>query len=126
MHLMLPDDVRLQVLIAPVGATPLLESERPAARAQRASRHPLLKGTAVVALMGLAFLLGQHTHLVFRPTPAAQAEAAPQQPPPATNLPQQVPPNFERQLQQAPTVTPPPGQPSPDAASGKNPFGMEN
>jgi hypothetical protein len=38
-----------------------------------------------------------------------------------------VPEAFQRELQQQPTVVPPPGQPSaPPRTSGKNAFGLEN
>ena len=51
-------------------------------------------------------------------TPLAADDRAPPTPP-------DVPPAFARQLQQPPTVTPPPGAP-PSGPAAKNAFGLED
>ena len=96
--------------------------------------RPILKGLVVaIALVG-TFVVGQHfggrqpdtptaAASMPRPAPPGEQYAFPDAPLPNPQ-PQQasggVPPEFQNELRQPPTVTPPPG-----AASGKNPFGLE-
>jgi hypothetical protein len=64
-----------------------------------------------------------------RAAPTAEQHAVPDHPQPREALAQaaaQVPADFQRQLQQPPTVIPPPGQTGAPGTPGKNPFGLEN
>ena len=134
MHLEIPEGANVQIII---GSPTLLAlaDESQQARPTQTGGWPILKGLAVaIGLVG-TFVVGQH----FGERPAgAQIAAAVSMPPPAptreqhafpdaplpNSQPQQdsggVPPEFQDQLRQPPTVTPPPG-----TTSGKNPFGLE-
>ena len=128
MNFELPADARVQIFIAPNGAFPIPEgvavpSVLPAPRPRRG----LLKGTAFVALLFGAFVLGGHA---ARQAGVLQAHAQS----PDTQVPsaqrdqvesRQVPPAFTRQLQQPPTVTPAPGA-APSAAAAKSAFGLQD
>jgi hypothetical protein len=63
-----------------------------------------------------------------RPAPATEQRAF--DPPQPREAPAQtaseVTANFQKQLQQPPTVIPPPGQTGAPETPGKNPFGLEN
>jgi len=64
-----------------------------------------------------------------RPAPSAEQYAVPDRPQPREAPAQtagQVTADFQRQLQQPPTVIPPPGQTGAPETRGKNPFGLEN
>jgi hypothetical protein len=174
----IPEGAHVQIIIgrpaaAAIGGTlpALLDAaavERPASRSGR----PLLKGGLVVMLLAAAFA-GGHYYASRSSAPAAftagsLAQAAPALPRPAPAgeqhpfpdrpLPRratspapsgQIPAEFQKQLQQPPTVIPPPGQaatsPGPGTGSAaspteavhgqeahgaglpnKNPFGLEN
>jgi hypothetical protein len=132
MLLELPDDARVQIFVAPAGTTsfieslrPLVDGEPPAAFTPRKFRHPVLMGSAIVALIGLAFIAGQHTRGTSGSAPIAYAQSArraPEAAPPATA---ELPADFREKLQQPPTITPPPGA-APAGAPGKSPFGLED
>jgi hypothetical protein len=95
-----------------------------------------------VMLVAGSFAVGQHFGSSPRapelartaaalPRPALSAEqyAFPDRPQPREAPAQtdgQVTANFQRQLQQPPTVIPPPGQTGAPETRGKNPFGLEN
>jgi hypothetical protein len=102
----------------------------------------LLKGGLGVMLLTGSFAVGQHfgspsrtvelarTAVALpRAAPTADQRAFPEHPQlrgaPAQTA-GEVTANFQRQLQQPPTVTPPPGQTSAMETPGKNPFGLEN
>ena len=113
-------------------------SVRPALRFGR----PLLKGSLCVMLLAGSFAVGQHfagpsrapelartAAALSRPALSAEQHAFPDPPQPREAPPQtagEVTANFQKQLQQPPTVTPPPGQTSAPRTPGKNPFGLEN
>jgi hypothetical protein len=64
-----------------------------------------------------------------RPAPTTEQHAFPDPPQPREAPAQttgEVTANFQKQLQQPPTVTPPPGQTDAPGTPGKNPFGLEN
>jgi hypothetical protein len=64
-----------------------------------------------------------------RPAPATEQRAFPDPPQPREAPAQtasEVTANFQKQLQQPPTVIPPPGQTGAPETPGKNPFGLEN
>jgi len=102
----------------------------------------LLKGGLGVMLLTGSFAVGQHfgspsrtvelsrTAVALpRAAPTADQRAFPDhsqlREAPAQTA-GEVTANFQRQLQQPPTVTPPPGQTSAMETPGKNPFGLEN
>ncbi len=139
MNLELPEGTTVQIFIGrPVPAALAADAAAISAPAPRRAR-PLLKGAGVIVLIGVAFYLGQHS-VVRHPgvDVAAAADATPLLPAlprplavPDRPLPHvaqgdpPMPPEFQRQLQQAPSVVPPPGarlQPQ----AGTHPFGLEN
>ena len=124
------------------GALPALPGEAGAPRpAPRFGRLLLKSGLGVMLLAG-SFAVGQHVGGSPRapelartaatlplPAPSAEQYAVPDRPqlreaPAQTDG--QVTANFQRQLQQPPTVIPPPGQTGAPEMRGKNPFGLEN
>jgi hypothetical protein len=145
MELVIPAGVQVHITI---GRTPLLAlpdeiaRERPPARPSR----PLLKGVLALVLLFGAFEVGRHvaawpdttgpTRAAFAmpgqaPALGPEQHAFPDRPLPreavAAGAPaQQIPPEFRQQLEQPPSVIPPPGQTPPGAAPEKNPFGLEN
>ena len=102
----------------------------------------LLKGALGVMLLAGSFAVGQHfgssprapelagtAAALPRPAPSAEQYAVPDRPQPREAPGQtdgRVTADFQRQLQQPPTVTPPPGQAIAPEPLGKNPFGLEN
>jgi hypothetical protein len=127
MNLELPEGTHVQILIAPTAAAPMLLEPQPTASAVPApprSRHRVLKGAAVLALIGLAFLAGERVNPQSRAVPVAQAQTdpVPSSPPP----PNGIPPAFRQQLQTPPTMTPAPGAAAPAAKVGEDGFGLEN
>jgi hypothetical protein len=122
------------LLAVPGGAAAV----RPAPRFGRL----LLKGGLGVMMLAGSFAVGQHfgssahapelarTAVALpRPAPPAEQHAFPDRPQPREAPEQtagQVTADFQRQLQQAPTVIPPPGQTAAPETPGKNPFGLEN
>lgn len=124
MNLELPADARIQIFVAPAGdpvprpeSTLVLPSPAP-------RRRLLLKGTIVLVLVGSAYLFGEHGGHLAPSLRNVQAQNLAATPPLAqgTTSDQGVPSAFAQQLQQPPSVTPPPGA----AAPGKNPFGLED
>ncbi len=133
MHLDLPPDARVQIVVLPAGAPPVPDasvlSQAPALPPR--PRRRLLKGVAVLALVGCAYVVGQHTIPRTGAVRSAFAQAGlpvplspPPPPGPAAPAVGEMPPSFSQQLRQPPSVTPPPGAPA--APSGKNPFGLED
>jgi hypothetical protein len=139
MNFELPSHARVQIFVLPPSAQPLPETPalpQPATLQSR-PRHRLLKGTAVLALVGCAYVVGQHAAPrggADQPAYAQDLRPAPYVPP----LPQrssatavapstagEVPAAFREQLQQRPSVTPTPGAP-PAATPGKSLFGLED
>ena len=102
-------------------------------------RRLLLKGSLSAMLLAGSFAVGLHfgsfprapelartAAALPRPTPTTEQRAFPDppQPPEASAVTAgEVTANFQKQLQQSPTVIPPPGLPE---TPGKNPFGLEN
>ena len=102
----------------------------------------LLKGSLGVILLAASFVVGQHftspssapelartAAALPRPAPLAEQHAFPDSPQSREPLAQtagEVTTNFQKQLQQPPTVIPPPGQTGAPGTPGKNPFGLEN
>jgi hypothetical protein len=121
-------------LTVPCDAAPI----RPAPRFGRL----LLKGGFGVMLLTGSFAVGQNfgsssrapelarTAVALpRPAPPAEQHAFPDRRQPREAPAQtsgQVPADFQIQLQQAPTVIPPPGQIAAPETPAKNPFGLEN
>jgi hypothetical protein len=124
------------------GQLPALPGETGAARLTPRFGRLLLKGGLGMMLLAGSFAVGQHFGSPPRaPELARTAVALPRSAPPAEqhtflDHPQpreappqiagQVPADFQKQLQQPPTVTPPPGQTGAPGTPGKNPFGLEN
>jgi hypothetical protein len=142
MNLEIPDGAQVQVII---GKAPLLalpdgtEAERPKSSPGR----PILMAAIAVLLLAGAFTAGRlvaargaytgvasATEAVPDPPPPPVRQAFPEHAltgPPAGNDAGQVPEAFQRELQQQPTVVPPPGQPAtPPPTAGKSAFGLEN
>jgi hypothetical protein len=162
MQFEIPEGVRVQIIVGsldPAGRGGTLPAVVPAApvdpQAARSGRL-VLKGGLVVMLLAASFGAGDYfatrprapeltraTAALPRPAPAGEQHAFPGRPLPreATGAAAsgQVPAEFQKQLQQPPTVIPPPGQaatatsagsgssvPGGAGAPGKNPFGLEN
>ncbi len=135
MHLEIPEGANVQIIVGSSAPLALADESRQERPAQTGGR-PILKGLVVaIALVG-TFMVGQHfggraagtqtaaaAASMPRPAPTGEQYAFPDAPL-ATPRRQQasggVPPEFQNELRQPPTVTPPPG-----AASSKNPFGLE-
>ena len=116
-----------------------LSGEPSAARPAPRFRRHLLKGSLSAMLLAGSFAVGLHfgsfprapelartAAALPRPTPTTEQRAFPDppQPPEASAVTAgEVTANFQKQLQQSPTVIPPPGLPE---TPGKNPFGLEN
>jgi hypothetical protein len=119
-----------------------LPGEATAARPTRRYGRLLLKGSLGLMLLTGTFAIGQHfgsslhapdlartAAALPRPAPPAEQHTFLEHPQPREAPPQiagQVPADFQKQLQQPPTVTPPPGQTDAPGTPGKNPFGLEN
>lgn len=149
MNLDLPDHAQVLIFVGDRQALPSIGAMLPPAAASdetpapRGGR-PKLKMLGAAALVGLAFVYGQHQGLhrasfdlasnaVATPS-APQPSALPASPPSgrplpspaaAPGAPDQVPAAFAQQLQQQPTVTPPPGAPPAGAPAGPRAFGLE-
>ena len=124
------------------GALPALSGETGAARVTPRFGRLLLKGGLGMMLLAGSFAVGQHFGGPPRAPELARTAAA--LPRPAQSVEQhtladrpqpreapaqaagQVPADFQRQLQQPPTVIPPPGQAVAAETPGKNPFGLED
>ena len=128
MNIELPADARVQIFIAPSGAFPISEGLAvPSVLSATPPRRRLLKGTAILALLFGAFVLGGHA---ARQAGVLQAHAqSPEAQVPSGQrdqaVPREVPPAFTRQLQQPPTVTPAPGA-APSAAAANSAFGLQD
>jgi hypothetical protein len=125
-----------------VGELVALTSEPSATRPAPRFGRLLLKGGLAVIMLAGSFAVGQHMGssprapelartavAVPRPAPTAEQHAFPDHLQPrgaAAQTADQVTADFQRQLQQPPTVTPPPGQMGTPLTPGKNPFGLEN
>ena len=118
------------------GALPALSGDAGAPRPAPHFGRLLLKGGLGVMLLAGSFAIGQHfggsprapelarTAVALpRPTPSGE-QPRPREAPAQTA--DQVSADFQRQLQQPPTVIPPPGQTVAPETPGKNPFGLEN
>lgn len=133
MHLEFPADARVQIFIAPSTSpsfsdpTPIPAGPARATADRPRPRRRLLKGTAAVALLGGAYLLGGQSASNSPATPAlAQAYPPAAAPAPASaERPGDMPPAFTQQLHGPATVTPPPGVPTP-GSSPTNAFGLED
>lgn len=147
MNLEIPEDANVQIFIGT--PAPLALADKSAAStglaASPGGSRKLLNGAFAVALLAVAFALGQHsvvrsprtelasnrTSASAQPHPAPETEqhAFPDGPLPrdlAQGGDGQIPPDFRRQLQQIPAVVPAPGAPAPTAEPGRNAFGLEN
>jgi hypothetical protein len=135
MHFEIPEGANVQIIVGSSAPLTLADESRKVPPAQTGGR-PILKGLVVaIALVG-TFVVGQHfggraagtqptaaAVSIPRPAPTGEQYAFPAAPLPNPRRQQAsggVPPEFQNELRQPPTVTPPPG-----AASGKNPFGLE-
>jgi hypothetical protein len=134
MHLEIPEGANVQIIVGSPTPQALADESRQARPAQTGG-WPILKGLAVaIGLVG-TFVVGQHfggraantqTAAAFSmppPAPTREQHAFPDAPLPDSQRQQAsggVPPEFQDQLRQPPTVTPPPG-----TTSGKTPFGLE-
>jgi hypothetical protein len=124
------------------GALLALPGEASVARPAPRFGRLLLKGGLGVMLLAGSFAVGQHfgssprvpelarsAVALPRAAPTAEQPAVPDHPQlretPAQAT-SQVPADFQRQLRQPPTVTPPPGQTGAPEMPAKNPFGLEN
>jgi hypothetical protein len=160
MLLEFPENAHVQIIVgrsvlAACTLPALLDApsvERPTGRAGR----PLLKASLAVMLLAASFAAGDYfasrprapelaraAAALPRPAPAGEQRPFPDQPLPGeatSTLPSgQVPAELQKQLQQPPTVIPPPGRaaaptspgsgspvPTGTGVPGKNPFGLEN
>jgi hypothetical protein len=134
MHLEIPDGANVQIFVGSPASLALTDESRQA-RPARTGGRPILKSLVVaIALVG-TFVAGQHfggratggqtVAAVSMPRPSLPGEQHTFPNAPLTNpRPEQaasgVPAEFQNQLRQTPTVSPPPGE-----ASRKNPFGLE-
>ena len=135
MHLEIPEGANVQIIVGNAAPLALADESRHAGRARTGGR-PVLTGLVVAIVLVGTFLVGQHfggraagtqtaaaAASVPRPAPTGEQHAFPDLPLPNPQRQQasdRVPPEFQSELRQPPTVTPPPG-----SASGKNPFGLE-
>jgi len=135
MHLEIPEGANVQIIVG--NAAPLaLADESRQAGTSRGGGRPILRGLVVAIVLVGTFVLGQHfggraagtqaaaaAASMPRPAPIGEQHAFPDLPLPSPQRQQAsggVPTEFQNELRQPPTVTPPPG-----SASGKNPFGLE-
>ena len=131
MNLDLPEGAHVQIIIAPAATGGLLPATFPAPPPPvlPRPRHRILKGAAVLALLGVAYLVGQHANPHGRPVPVAQAQTSTAPTRALASAPAQtaeIPPAFRRQLQTPPQLTPAPGTAAPSAKAGEDGFGLEN
>ncbi|MBO0711965.1 MAG: hypothetical protein J2P47_11875, partial [Acetobacteraceae bacterium] len=76
MNLDLPEGAHVQIIVAPAGSAAMLPETCPAPPVLPRPRRRMLKGAAVLALIGTAYLVGQHTNPHGRPLQLAQAQPA--------------------------------------------------
>jgi hypothetical protein len=105
------------------GALLAIPGEASAARPAPRFGRLLLKGGLGVMLLAGSFAVGQHFGGSPRAPELARTAVALPRPAPTAS---QLPVDLQRQLQQPPTVTPPPGQTILPETPRKNPFGLEN
>jgi hypothetical protein len=156
MQFEIPEDAHVHIVIGkpgsakvdagldpgPAGALLAIRGEASAPRPAPRFGRLLLRGSLAMMLLAGSFAAGQHygsfprapelarTAVALpRPAPPADQHAFPDRPQPHESPAQtasQLPADFQRQLQQPPTVTPPPGQTILPETPRKNPFGLEN
>ena len=135
MHLEIPEGANVHIIVGNSAPLALADESRQAGTLRTGGR-PVLKGLVVAIVLVGTFAVGQHfggraagtqtaaaAASMPRPAPTGEQHAFPDPPlpiPPRQQASGGVPPEFQSELRQPPTVTPPPG-----AASGKNPFGLE-
>jgi hypothetical protein len=145
MNLEIPDGANVHIFIG--NAPPLALTDQRTALPVRSRGRRILGATIKFGIIGGllvigSFWFGEHSGQaanedagVGAPPPVTQAfpsaPAAAAGGPTADAAPPsadagQVPPNFTAQLQQQPTIQPPPGQNSGSANGGQNPFGLGN
>lgn len=142
MNLEIPDGANVHIFIG--RASPLALTDQRAEPPPRSRGRGIigasLKFTSIAMLVIGAFWVGEQRVQTASadtgfatPPPVNQAfpnaapspsQAAAQLPSPAA--PDQVPPNFQTQLQQPPSIQPPPGQNSGAANANPNAFGLSN
>lgn len=148
MTLDIPDHAQVQIFVGEHVALPafagVARTVEPRSESRPSRGRPLLKTIGVAALVVTAFLMGQHFSMrpvgiglassagagpaAARPSaldPQAFADSRLPSPAPAAE-PDQIPPAFAQQLQQAPAIVPPPGAPPGGSASSKHAFGLDN
>ncbi len=156
MQLEIPEDAYVHIVIGapalvkscaasdPDITGPLLSAHRDVSSVRPALRFGrlLLKGRVGAMLLAGSFTAGQHfgsfsrapelaptAAALPRPAPSTEQHTLPDRPQPRETPAQtagEVTANFQKQLQQPPTVIPPPGQLGAPVTPGKNPFGLEN
>jgi hypothetical protein len=136
MNFEIPEGANVHIFIgrAPTLALTDQRAEPPVRSRGRGIIGTTLKFTSIAVLVIGAFWVGEQRVQAAgadtgfaAPPPVNQAfpsQAAAEPPSPAT--PDQVPPDFQAQLQQAPNIQPPPGQNSGSANGNQNAFGLSN
>lgn len=135
MQLEIPEGANVQIIVGNSAPLALADESRQIG-ASRGGGRPILKGLVVAIVLVGTFVVGQHfggratgtqtaaaAASMPRLAPTGEQHAFPDLPLPDPQRQQAssgVPTEFQSELRQPPTVTPPPG-----AASGKNPFGLE-
>ena len=135
MLLEIPEGANVQIIVGNAAPLALADESRQTGTLRTGGR-PVLKGLVVAIVLVGTFVVGQHfggrtagtqtaaaAASMPRPAPTAKQHAFPDLPLPNPRRQQVsggVPPEFQNELRQPPTVAPPPG-----AASTKNPFGLE-
>jgi hypothetical protein len=131
MNLEIPDGAQVQVIIGKVPLLALPDGTE-AERLKSSPGRPILVAAIAVLLLAGAFTGGRLVGAHGAHTGVASATEAvphPAPPPVRQGFPDhgQVPEAFQHELQQQPTVVPPPGQPAaPPPTAGKSAFGLEN
>lgn len=135
MHFEIPEGANVHIIVGNSAPLALVDESRQAGTLRTGGR-PVLKGLVVAIVLVGTFVVGQHfggraagtqtaaaAASMPRPAPTGEQHAFPDLPLPNPQRQQAsggLPTEFQNELRQPPTVTPPPG-----SASGKNPFGLE-
>ena len=135
MLLEIPEGANVQIIVGNAAPLALADESRQTGTLRTGGR-PVLKGLVVAIVLVGTFAVGQHfggraagtqtaaaAASIPRPAPTGEQHAFPDPPlpiPPRQQASGGVPTEFQNELRQPPTVTPPPG-----VASTKNPFGLE-